>query len=84
MPFFLAQNNWPTREERLRAALGVLHLVADLLDLQTVAPDFARHSLSSAASATLAAFRRQHAEELQQEARAEAFRAGFRETLIRV
>ena len=43
----------PTVEECVRAAQGVVLLVADLLALQTVAPDDARQ-LSSAAAATLA------------------------------
>ena len=55
----------PSVEQHLRAAQGTLPLVADLLDLQTVAPDFARCSLSSAASATLAALCRQHGEDLR-------------------
>ena len=39
----------PTVEEHLRSARRVLQLVADLFDLQTVAPDYARQGLSSAA-----------------------------------
>ena len=59
------QTSGSTIEERLRSAQGVLLLLANLFELQTVAPDFPRRGMSEAASATLASLCRQHGEDLQ-------------------
>ena len=53
-----------TVEEQLRAAQGVLLLVAELFELCSFAPEVSGHGFSSAASATVAALCRQHGEDL--------------------
>ena len=53
-----------TIEEQLRAAQGVLLLIAEIFELYTVTPEVSRHGFSSAAAATVAALCRQHGEDL--------------------
>ena len=53
-----------TIEEQLRAAQGVLLLVAELFELQSLTPDGSGPGFSAAASATVAALCRQHGEDL--------------------
>ena len=53
-----------TIEEQLRAAQGVLLLIAEIFELHSLAPDGAGPGFSSAASATVAALCRQHGEDL--------------------
>ena len=53
-----------TVEEQLRAAQGVLLLVAELFELCSFAPEVSGHGFSSAASATVATLCRQHGEDL--------------------
>ena len=53
-----------TIEEHLRAAQGVLLLIAELFELHSLTPDGAGPGFSAAASATVAALCRQHGEAL--------------------
>ena len=53
-----------TIEEHLRAALGVLLLVAELFELHSLTPDGAGPGFSAAASTTVAALCRRHGEDL--------------------
>ena len=53
-----------TIEEQLRAAQGVLLLVAEIFELYTVTPEVSRHGFSSAAAASVAALCRQHGADL--------------------
>ena len=53
-----------TIEEQLRAAQGVLLLVAEIFELHSLTPDGSEHGFSAAASATVAAPCRQHGDDL--------------------
>ena len=53
-----------TIEEQLRAAQGVLLLLAELFKLHSLTPDGSGPGFSAAASATVAALCRQHGEDL--------------------
>ena len=53
-----------TIEEHLRAAQGVLLLVAELFEFHSLTPDGAGPGFSAAASATVATLCRQHGEDL--------------------
>ena len=53
-----------TIEEQLRAAQGVLLLVAEIFELYTVTPEVSRHGFSSAAAASVATLCRQHGDDL--------------------
>ena len=53
-----------TIEEQLRAAQGVLLLIAEIFELQNLTPDGSGPGFSAAASATVAALCRQHGEAL--------------------
>ena len=53
-----------TIEEQLRAAQGVLLLVAELFELHSLTTDGSGPGFSAAASATVAALCRQHGEDL--------------------
>ena len=53
-----------TIEEQLRAAQGVLLLIAEIFELHSVIPEVSRQGFSAAASATVAALCRQHGTDL--------------------
>ena len=53
-----------TIEEQLRAAQGVLLLVAELFELYSFTPEGSRHGFSAAASATVAALCRRQGDDL--------------------
>ena len=53
-----------TIEEELRAAQGVLLLIAEIFELHSLTPDGSGPGFSAAASATVAALCRQHGEDL--------------------
>ncbi len=53
-----------TIEEQLRAAQGVLLLVAELFELSSFTPEGSRHGFSAAASATVVALCRRQGEDL--------------------
>ncbi len=53
-----------TIEEQLRAAQGVLLLVAELFELYSFTPEVSQHGFSSAAAATVAALCRRQGEGL--------------------
>ena len=53
-----------TIEEQLRAAQGVLLLVAEIFELYSFTPEGSRHGFSSAAAATVAALCRRQGDDL--------------------
>ena len=53
-----------TIEEQLRAAQGVLLLIAEIFELYTLTPEVSRHGFSAAAAAIVAALCRQHGDDL--------------------
>ena len=53
-----------TIEEQLRAAQGILLLVAEIFELHSGVPEVSRPGFSAAASATVAALCRQHGDDL--------------------
>ena len=65
-----------TIEEQLRAAQGVLLLVAELFALYRFTPEGSRHGFSAAASATVAALCRRQGEDLDRLVRSLPARTG--------